>query len=186
MSSVPLDIVAEVEGIDPGRPHELTTVRGQVACASTRGRVRSVSLIPEAPPASTQAVKAVREADWVVFGPGSWFTSVLPHLQVPDLAEALVTTKARRMVALNLSPQQGETDGFRPETYLEVLAAHAPGLGVDVVLADRAVVDDHEQLSQAAKRLGGRLVLADMGSDDGSPRHDPDRFAAAYDDIING
>lgn len=184
MSSVPLDIAAEVVGIDPDRPHDVTTVRGQVACASTRGRVRSISLIPERPPASTQAVKAVHEADWVVFGPGSWFTSVLPHLLVPDLAEALVTTTARRMVALNLSPQQGETDGFRPETYLDVLAAHAPGLGVDVVLADRAVVDNHEQLSRAAKRIGAQLVLADVGADDGSPRHDPDRLAAAYDGVI--
>ncbi|RNL85222.1 gluconeogenesis factor YvcK family protein [Halostreptopolyspora alba] len=184
MSSVPLDIVAEVAGVDPDRPHDVTTVRGQVACASTRGRVRSISLIPESPPASTQAVKAVREADWVVFGPGSWFTSVLPHLLVPGLAEALVTTTARRMVALNLSPQQGETDGFRPETYLDVLAAHAPGLGVDVVLADRAVVDDHERLRRTVKGIGGQLVLADVGSDDGSPHHDPDRLAAAYDDII--
>ncbi len=184
MSSAPMDIVAEVEGAEPDRPHDITTVRGQVACASTRGRVRSISLIPDAPPASTQAVKAVREADWVVFGPGSWFTSVLPHLLVPELAEALVTTSARRMVALNLSPQQGETDGFRPETYLEVLAAHAPGLRVDAVLADQAVVEDEEPLRQAAKRLGGRLVLADVGRDDGSPRHDPDRLAAAYDEVI--
>ncbi|WP_082126578.1 gluconeogenesis factor YvcK family protein [Allosalinactinospora lopnorensis] len=186
MSSVPLDIVAEVAGVDPAHPNDITIVRGQVACASTRGRVRSISLIPETPPASTQAVKAVREADWVVFGPGSWFTSVLPHLLVPDLAEALVTTKAQRIVALNLSPQQGETDDFRPETYLEVLAAHAPELSVDVVLADSWVVDDHDQLNQAVKRLGGRLVLAEVGADDGSPRHDPDRLAAAYDDIFQG
>ncbi|MFC4565344.1 uridine diphosphate-N-acetylglucosamine-binding protein YvcK [Nocardiopsis mangrovi] len=184
MSSVPLDIVAEVEGADPHRPHGITTVRGQVACASTRGRVRSISLVPENPPASPQAVKAVREADWIVFGPGSWFTSVLPHLLVPDLADALVESKARRMVALNLSPQRGETDGFRPETYLEVLAAHAPRLGVDVVLADRGVVEDSGPLNDAAKGLGGRLVLADVGAPDGSPRHDPDRLAAAFDQVF--
>ncbi|MFC3994507.1 uridine diphosphate-N-acetylglucosamine-binding protein YvcK [Nocardiopsis sediminis] len=184
MSSVPLDIVAEVEGADPARPHGITTVRGQVACASTRGRVRSISLVPENPPASPQAVKAVREADWIVFGPGSWFTSVLPHLLVPDLADALVESKARRMVALNLSPQRGETDGFRPETYLEVLAAHAPRLGVDVVLADRGVVEDSGPLHDAAKALGGRLVLADVGAPDGSPRHDPDRLAAAFDQVF--
>lgn len=184
MSSVPLDIAAEVSGIDPERPGELTTVRGQVACASTSGKVRSISLIPEAPPASPQAVKAVREADWVVFGPGSWFTSVLPHLLVPDLAHALVTTRARRMVALNLSPQQGETDDFRPETYLEVLREHAPKLGVDVVLADRGTVEEADPLVRVVGELGGRLELADLSRDDGTPRHDPDRLAAAFERIL--
>ncbi|RCV50371.1 hypothetical protein DEF23_22150 [Marinitenerispora sediminis] len=184
MSSVPLDIVAEVEGVDPARPTEVSTVRGQVACASTRGRVRSITLVPEEPPASPQAVKAVLEADWVVFGPGSWFTSVLPHLLVPELADALVRTPARRMVALNLSPQRGETDGFAAHTYLEVLAAHAPRLGVDVVLADPGVVEDTRLLRAAAESLGGRLVLADVAAADGTPRHDPDLLAAAFDAVF--
>ncbi|WP_028648315.1 uridine diphosphate-N-acetylglucosamine-binding protein YvcK [Nocardiopsis sp. CNT312] len=186
MSSVPLDIAAEVAGIDASRPGKLTTVRGQVACASTSGRVRSISLIPEDPPASPQAVKAVREADWVVFGPGSWFTSVLPHLLVPDLAHALVTTRARRLVALNLSPQKGETEGFRPETYLEVLHEHAPKLGVDVVLADRGTVDEVEPLEHVVCRLGGRLVLADLAREDGTPRHDAERFAVALEGVLGG
>jgi uncharacterized cofD-like protein len=184
MSSVPLDIAAEVAGIDPLKPEETTVVRGQVACASTSGQVRSISLIPEEPPASPQAVKAVREADWVVFGPGSWFTSVLPHLLVPELAHALVTTRARRMVTLNLSPQRGETDHFRPETYLEVLHEHAPKLGVDVVLADRGTVDDVEPLTTVVRQLGGRLELDDLNRGDGTPRHDPDRLAAALERIL--
>ncbi|MEU3142605.1 uridine diphosphate-N-acetylglucosamine-binding protein YvcK [Nocardiopsis alba] len=184
MSSAPLEISAEVEGVDPERPHELTTVRGQVACASTRGRVRSISLLPEEPPASPQAVKAVREADWVVFGPGSWFTSVLPHLLVPDLAHALVTTRAKRLVALNLSPQKGETDDFRPETYLEVLREHAPKLGVDVVLADTGTVEDPLPLEAVVGELGGRLELAELSMGDGGPRHDPDLFATALERIL--
>ncbi len=107
MASVPLDLVAEVEGADPARPYAVSTVRGQVACASTTGRVRSVSLIPEDPPACPEAVTAIEEADWVVLGPGSWFTSVLPHLLVPDLARALIATPARRIVALNLVAAAG-------------------------------------------------------------------------------
>ncbi|GAB3715225.1 gluconeogenesis factor YvcK family protein [Nocardiopsis oceani] len=184
MSSVPLEIAAEVSGTDPERPDQLTTVRGQVACASTSGQVRSIGLVPEEPPASPQAVKAVREADWVVFGPGSWFTSVLPHLLVPELADALVTTRAKRLVALNLSPQRGETDDFRPETYLEVLHEHAPKLGVDVVLADRGSVEDSGPLRAVAGQLGGRLELDDLSRGDGTPRHDPDRLAQALERIL--
>src|SRR5712671_4328973 len=62
MASVPLDIVAEVEGADPARPDEISRVRGQDACASTPGRVRSISLLPDDPPAVPAAVTAVMEA----------------------------------------------------------------------------------------------------------------------------
>jgi uncharacterized cofD-like protein len=187
MASVPLDLAAEVEGADPARPGQLGIVRGQAACASTTGRVRSISLIPADPPACPEAVAAIRDADWVVLGPGSWFTSVLPHLLVPELADALITTEARRLVALNLVPQPGETEGFSPHTHLEVLADHAPELTVDIVLADRgAAGGSAAQLEKAAGLLGGRLVLADLARRDGSPRHDPRQLAGAFAEIFEG
>jgi uncharacterized cofD-like protein len=187
MASVPLDLVAEVEGADPDRPGEITLVRGQVACASTTGRVRSVSLIPADPPACPQAIAAVATADWVVFGPGSWFTSILPHLLVPELAEALLATPARRVVVLNLAPQAGETDGFSPHAHLEVLAEHAPGLTVDVVLADRRAAGGYAaELEKSAGLLGGRLVMTDLAMRDGSPHHDPRRLAGAFAEIFEG
>jgi len=187
MAAVPLDLVAEVEGADPDRPDELSTVRGQVACATTRGRVRSVSLVPANPPACPEAVAAIGAADWVVLGPGSWFTSVLPHLLVPELAAALVGTRARRLVALNLAPQPGETEGFSPHTHLEVLAEHAPDLSIDVVLADRAAAGAATaELEKAAALLGARLVLADLAVGDGTPRHDPLRLAGAFAQIFEG
>jgi uncharacterized cofD-like protein len=187
MASVPIDLVAEVEGADPARPGEITLVRGQVACASTTGRVRSVSLIPADPPACPQAIAAVAAADWVVLGPGSWFTSILPHLLVPELAEALLSTPARRVVALNLIPQAGETDGFSPHAHLEVLAGHAPGLTVDVVLADRRAAGGYAaELEKAAGLLGGRLVMTDLAMRSGSPHHDPRRLAGAFAEIFEG
>jgi len=187
MASVPLDLVAEVVGADPARPGETTLVRGQAECASTTGHVRSVSLIPADPPACPEAVAAVRDADWVVLGPGSWFTSVLPHLLVPELADALISTPARRLVALNLVPQSGETGGFSPHTHLEVLAEHAPQLTVDVVLADReAAGGSAAELEKAAAMLGGRLVLTELAMRDGSPRHDPRRLAGAFAEIFEG
>jgi uncharacterized cofD-like protein len=180
MSTVPLDIMAEVEGADPAKPFEITQVLGQVACAMTPGKVRSVSLLPPDPPTSPEAIAAIRDADWIVFGPGSWFTSVLPHLKVPELAQALVATEAKRVVALNLAPQPGETDDFSQQAHLDVLHAHAPDLRIDVVLADRNVVGEPEALDKAVQTLGGRLVLADVAAPDGSPRHDPARLAQAF------
>jgi uncharacterized cofD-like protein len=187
MASVPLDLVAEVEGADPDRPDDISTVRGQVACASTTGRVRSVSLIPANPPACADAVQAIGAADWVVLGPGSWFTSVLPHLLVPDLAAALIGTRARRLVVLNLAPQPGETEGFSPHRHLQVLADHAPALCVDVVLADRVATQGATaELERAASVLGARLVLSDLAMPDGSPRHDPRRLAGAFAQVFEG
>jgi uncharacterized cofD-like protein len=179
MAVVPLDIQAEVEldGV-------IRTVHGQVACALTSGRVRAISLVPPNPPVSPEAIQAILDADWVVFGPGSWFTSVLPHLKVPELANALHSTSARRLVILNLAPQVGETAGFSPQMLLEALRLHAPSFLIDVVLADASVVEDSAGLEKAAAALGARLVLGDVRATDGSPRHDGPRLAALLDDIF--
>jgi uncharacterized cofD-like protein len=180
MAAVPLDIVACVEGADPAMPQAISMVRGQAAVAVAPGRVKSISLLPADPPAVPEAVAAVLEADWVVFGPGSWFSSVLPHLLVPSLRAALTATAARKLVALNLIPQPGETEGFSPHRHLEVLADHAPSLTFDVVLADAGAVAGAEQeLRKAAELLHASLALADVAGDDGT-RHDPVRLAAAF------
>lgn len=180
MSAVPLDIEADVRGHDRTAPTLVTAVQGQHALAKTPGEVLGIRLTPANPPAVPEAVAAVRDADWVVLGPGSWFTSVLPHLLVPELAAALVETKARKVLALNLAPQPGETDGFSPQRHVEVLAAHAPELEFDVVLGDRDLVDDVDELTRAAAGLGGQVLLAPVAVGDGTPRHDPARLAAAY------
>ena len=180
MAVTPIDILAEVRGLDPADRDALTTVRGQVEVASTDGQVHAVHLDPEDPPACPQAIAAVADADWVGLGPGSWFTSVIPHLLLPELRRALVQSSARTVVTLNLEPQAGETDGFAPETHLEVLAEHAPDLKLDVVLADRASVVDRDQLADVARSLGADLVVADLAVGDGTPRHDPAKLARAY------
>jgi uncharacterized cofD-like protein len=184
MSAVPLDIEATVVGLDPADPGAAQTVHGQVAVATTKGRVIGIRLTPDQPQACAESVEAIQSADWVVLGPGSWFTSVLPHLLVPDLAEALRTTRAKRIVALNLTAQVGETEGFSAENHLEVLAMHAPFLTVDVVLADRSAVDRPSSLAEVAESLGAKLVLADLADPDDPARHDPLRLASAYRDVM--
>ncbi|MFI0262138.1 uridine diphosphate-N-acetylglucosamine-binding protein YvcK [Streptomyces sp. NPDC017056] len=195
MSAVPLELQALVKGHDESRPDEISTVRGQATVALTPGEVQSVHVVPEDPPAVPEVVAAVRDADWVVLGPGSWFSSVIPHLLVPELREALEETKARKVLSLNLAPQPGETDGFSPQRHLEVLARHAPKLAFDVVLADKAAVPDTESLTVAAKQLVGSEVELAAVAAPGSPcgmaephkgaaRHDPELLAAAYDRIF--
>ncbi|MEO8107240.1 MAG: uridine diphosphate-N-acetylglucosamine-binding protein YvcK [Actinomycetes bacterium] len=181
MSTVPLQIEAIVD-----QPNgERSTVRGQVAVATTRGEIVEVTLSPGKPPACPEAVSAIDAADWVVLGPGSWFTSVIPHLLVPDLAEALVTSSARRMVIVNLEPQPGETAGFESTSYLEVLQQHAPDLRLDVVLADKSSVSDLAALEQASEQFGAEVVLADLRSASGLAHHDPESLADALQSIVS-
>ena len=184
MAAVPLNIEASVMGADPGQPREITTVRGQVEVATTRGRVLSVRLNPEEPPACDEAVTAIHAADWVILGPGSWFTSVMPHLLVPGIRDALMDTSAKRILTLNLVMHTGETVGFSAENHLETLAAHAPELHLDVVLADPDVVEDEALLRRVAGGMGAELVLARVADHGLQGHHDSLRLAAAYRDII--
>ena len=184
MALTPMEITARVRGLAED-PEELTTVRGQVEVATTEGVITSIVLVPEDPPVSPAALAAIRDADWVVLGPGSWFTSVLPHLMVPALRQALVETGARVLVVLNLEEQAGETGGFRPADHLAVLAEHAPDLQLDAVLADTGTpAEELAELQEVVDASGARLVVEEVAIGDGTARHDPLKLAAAYDRIL--
>ncbi|HEX7716377.1 MAG TPA: uridine diphosphate-N-acetylglucosamine-binding protein YvcK [Marmoricola sp.] len=180
MAITPMDITARVRGAEADAPGEVTTVRGQVAVATTPGSVLDVSLEPSDPKACPEAVDAIAEADWVVLGPGSWYSSVIPHLLVPGLREALAATPGKVVVTLNLEAQQGETEGYTPEDHLEVLHRTAPELRIDAVVADPGSVPDDASLESAVDALGARLVLADVALEGAPGQHDPDKLARAY------
>ncbi|MGY1744862.1 gluconeogenesis factor YvcK family protein [Blastococcus sp. SYSU D00695] len=184
MADVPLDLVARVETVDPDDPARTRTIRGQVAIAATPGRVRDILLSPADPPVHPAVLEAIAAADVVSLGPGSWFTSVLPHLLVPRLRAALVESRAKVVVVLNLEPQPGETDGFSPEEHLRVLQAHLGGVALHTVIADVDSVVDHCGLLSAVRECGAELVLAPVAEPDGAPRHDPGRLSAALADVV--
>ena len=171
-------IEADVRDGDPARPGETVTVEGQHAVAVTIGHVEAVRITPASPPASPPALAAIAEADWLIFGPGSWYTSVLPHLMVPELATAIVASPARRLVTLNLAADN-ETAGLSVADHLAALQWYLPTLHIDVVLADAKWVGEPEPVHRAAEELGAQLVLAPLAVADGSPRHDPESLGVA-------
>ncbi len=184
MSPVPLDLAAEVDRLDPVDGSRTRLIRGQSSIAATPGRVRSVRLLPAGAPACAAAVDAVREADVVVLGPGSWFTSVIPHLLLRELGNALVSTRASIIVTLNLVPQVGETEDFAPHELLEVLLSHAPGLRIDAVVADENAVGDLHALRTFLSTISARLVMSALTADDSAERHDPRRLSRAFTDAF--
>ncbi len=184
MSEIPLHIEAMVARDSDSDSATLELIHGQVAVASTTGEVRAVRLVPANPPACPAAVTAILEADWVVLGPGSWFTSVMPHLLVPQLRQALYETTARRCITLNLVPDS-ETGAMRPHELLAALLHHAPELRADVVLADPSITVDRELLREFAERLGASLIFAQVAQLNQPGVHDRLRLAAAYRDFLS-
>jgi uncharacterized cofD-like protein len=183
MSLMPLTIEADVIGVEPGMPDETSVITGQATVAKTPGHVQRVRLLPPAPAAAPAAVAAVRDADFVVLGPGSWFTSVIPHLLVPDLAAAILNTSAHRILTLNIEAE-AETAGITAARHIELLAEHAPRLRLDTVIADVRFSGADKHISRFVESLGGRLVVADVAMRDGTARHDPHRLAAAYAEVM--
>ena len=180
MASVPLSLEAEV-----AIGGEVVTVVGQSQVASTAGRVENIRLRPSDPPAYPEAVDAIMAADWIVLGPGSWFSSVMPHLLVPDLAKALHETAGRRCLTLNLSRDTDETLGMTTIEHLRALYRHAPDLRIDAVVADPSAVEDPELLMKEAEHMGATLLMRQVSRGDGTPQHDALRLAAAYRDVFD-
>ncbi|MBM6403826.1 uridine diphosphate-N-acetylglucosamine-binding protein YvcK [Phycicoccus sp. CSK15P-2] len=183
-AAVPLAIEADVSGLDPADPTARRLVSGQSHVAVTPGTVEEVRLVPADPPAYPESVAAIRAADWVVLGPGSWFTSVMTHLLVPEVLEAMQVTRARRLLVLNLDPGTGETAGYSAARHLEVFAGMAPGLHLDAVLADPAVIDDEPGLRETAAGLGAELHVVPVAGREHPGQHDSLRYAAALRDIM--
>ena len=181
MTTERIEIVAEVAGLLAS--NETVEIRGQVEVATTAGLVCAVTLDPPEPEATPDAVEAIHAADWVVLGPGSLFTSMVPHLLVPGLRDAIASTSARRLLVLNLVPQTGETSGFTPAAHLEAVAAHVPDLPFDHVLADSGTLD-RDGLMDAAESLGAAVRFAPVRADGHAARHDPARLARAYADLM--
>jgi len=181
----PLEIFANVLTADG----KVDTVRGQVQVATTAHKIQAIGLEPTNPEVCEQAVAAVRHADFVVLGPGSWYTSVLPHFQVPEMTKALHETTASRVLVINLRPQSGETEGYSAANYLEVLAKSLPDFKLDVVLADADHLGQQaankDRLQDLVEESGARLVLASLAKAEGpSDQHDPALLASAFTSIF--
>ena len=176
MASVALDIEGTFN-TSTGR----IVVRGQKEVATAKGHIQSLRIIPEDPPARSEALDAISDAEWITMGPGSWFSSVIPHLLVPAQLQALQSSTARKILILNLdasTQSQGEEfAGSTPEEHLEFFHRYAPGVTVDYCLVDQSVVRDHEALQLAASTLGGEIVVADIRKAPGSIHHDAQKLA---------
>jgi uncharacterized cofD-like protein len=162
-TSVPVVLKADVAGRE---------VVGQVNVSESAGPIDSVSIVPPDAPVPDEVIAALVEADQIVIGPGSLFTSVLAVCAVPTIREVLASaTRARRVYVCNLRPQQPESAGFRSEDHVRAVLEHG-------ITPDTVVTSSGSSSGPAPGAiLGVPLVTADLARADGTG-HDPDRLAA--------
>ena len=164
-------------------------IRGESRIPSTGEPPVEVFIEPADVPAHPQAIRAIREADMVLIGPGSLYTSILPNLLVPEIQQALFESKAHRIYVSNVATQAGETDGYSAADHLAALQRHMgrPDV-VQMVLANSNLPS--EPLPEEWKSTpvtapgdadygGARLILLDIVDHERRYRHDGERLASA-------
>lgn len=157
----------------------------------TDRNIRRVRLSPERPAALPEGIKAVEDADMIVLGPGSLYTSIIPNLLTSGLSEAIAQSDAVRVLVLNVMTQNGETEGYAASDHIRALDAHAGARLFDFCLANNlsfpkdildryaeegvapTVVDENE-----VQRLGVHMVYGPVaGWENGYIRHNPQKLA---------
>lgn len=162
------------------------TIRGESSITSSYKRIRRVYLEPEDAQAFPEALRALLDADLIIAGPGSLFTSVLPNLLVDGIRNAILASRAVKVYVCNVATQRGETDGYDVAQHVEALERHV-GKGLfDCVVANTNLSGDFQPRWQVGPvsldgwRPGAiRVMGTDLVSDDSPLRHDPRKLAAA-------
>jgi uncharacterized cofD-like protein len=169
-----LELYAEVYG---GR------VKGQVAVAQTEAPIKAVFIEPPDPPAYEPAVEALGQADQIVLGPGSLFTSLIATLLVPGIRRALVASSARRVLVCNTRMQKGETEGLDAAAHIGALLAHVGPDCVDAVVVQVPELDNDgvEVDDDALAFYGVEVIREDLSTPEGT--HDPERLAGVLEKL---
>ena len=160
-------------------------------------RIRQVRLVPENPPALPDSLEAIRNADLILIGPGSLYTSIIPNFLVDGVSEAVAASKATKMYIMNLLTQDGETDGYTGYEHVEALLKHAPGT-IDVCIANSQKISDTylepyrlegvEQMvleQEKIEALGIVVKCFPLVSEDRYIRHNHTRLAEAIMEVYH-
>lgn len=156
---------------------------GESRVGSTTEHLRMVALYPQDAHAHPDAKRAIEEADLIILGPGSLFTSIVPNLLVREIATAVSNATALKMYVCNVAGEPGETAGFSLLDHLNVIRYYAGNFAVDIVIANNNLLqgklDDSISLipPEDAWRDPVACVLADVIDEDKPTRHDPGKLA---------
>jgi uncharacterized cofD-like protein len=165
-------------------------VHGETRITASRKPIRKLTLVPRSARPLPKALEAIHEADLILLGPGSLYTSILPNLLIPEIAHAIARSKAPRVYIANLMTQPGETSGYALADHLRAIQRHTPRRVIDWVVANRQQISPEvarryraggaEPVAidlAALQSLGYRVILDNLLEEHGVIRHDPNRLA---------
>jgi uncharacterized cofD-like protein len=180
-----MTLVADVQ-----YPDDVHQVRifGESRIPQKVGKVRRVYLEPNNPPAYPPVIHTILNADLIVVGPGSLYTSLLPNLLVPDILAALKATKALKIFVVNIATQEGETSGYGVGEHVSALHEHIGSDVFDVYLCnnqyDRQLPEKVQWVKSSPEQKKYPIYSTDL-VDDGYPwRHDPEKLAETLMNIL--
>ncbi len=168
-------------------------IEGESSITEAKGKIVKIGCTPENPPALPRALEAIQEADYIIIGPGSLYTSIIPNLLVPDIAIAISQSQAPRIYVCNIMTQEGETQGYSVAEHIRAIDK-ACGIALfDAVLvqgkspSEKTLIRYAQQNAhpvfvdrEAIKELGRRIVVANVMDEDevtGLIRHNSHRLA---------
>lgn len=165
-------------------------VHGETRISASRSPIKKLGLLPRTARPLPKAVEAIRQADLILLGPGSLYTSILPNLLIPEIAKAIAKSTAPRVYIANLMTQPGETSGYALADHLKAIQRHTPRRVIDWVVANRQIVSPEVAKRYRAEgaepvpidirelqALGYRVVLDNLLEEHGVIRHNPERLA---------
>jgi uncharacterized cofD-like protein len=177
--------VALVATLEGGRK-----VHGETRITAARKPIKKLTLFPRTVRPLPKALEAIQQADLILLGPGSLYTSILPNLLIPEIVNAIAKSKAPRVYISNLMTQPGETSGYALADHLRAIERHTPRRVIDWVVANRQAVSPEvakRYRAQGAEpvtvdiadlqKLGYRVVLDNLLEEHGVIRHNPARLA---------
>lgn len=188
MSLQPLDIEATFKSWQGTK-----VIRGQVQVALANGELQDIRLIPETATTTSEGLEAIEAADWLTFGPGSWFSSVMPHFLLAEQRAAICQSRARKILLLNLDANPNspgdEFAGNSAADHLKMIMKYAPDFRCEFAVVDQSLlVRDQigDELRRMVNEVGGSLIVADLAMDPGSSHHDPRKLTPVFRNIFTG
>ncbi|MBT9312710.1 gluconeogenesis factor YvcK family protein [Leptothoe kymatousa] len=173
--------------LDDGR-----RIDGESNITKARGRIVNIGCTPADPPALPKALEAIREADYIIMGPGSLYTSIVPNLLVPEIADAIASTQVPRIYVCNIMTEPGETDDYSVSEHIRAIDRACGRRLFDAVLVQKRSPSPlalERYRKEGAERVifdrdaviasGRRIVIANVmnESPEGMIRHDPPQLA---------
>ncbi|MGI6262380.1 MAG: gluconeogenesis factor YvcK family protein [Succiniclasticum sp.] len=174
-----------------------TSVLGESEITNAGKKIVRLHMVPADAPATKSAVQAIRDADVLIFGPGSLYTSVLPNLLVPGIREAVLASKAFKIYICNVMTQPGETDGYGAYDHVKALIDHVGKQFLDYVIVNDQDISDEQKRMYRAKgqeyvtpdiqkieQLGIKPIPTRLISKEDMVRHDPQKLAMVLISLI--